>query len=111
MDSFGRELVCKSKVLLTVIKTPGTNGRPIIKLLTQLAFPLLSGVVILQENKAMLQFFSKYKFFGVFLLVLSGIIIAVFYQILKPVERLPVYAPNDVTMELVDSPVLVPAKT
>jgi protein SCO1/2 len=103
MDSFGRELVCKSKVLLTVIKTPGTNGRPIIKLLTQLAFPLLSRVVILHENKAMLQFFSRYKFFGVFLLVLSGIIIAVFYQILKPVERLPVYAPNDVTIELVDS--------
>ena len=53
----------------------------------------------------MLQFFAKYKFFGVFLLILSAIIIYVFYRILEPKRVLPVYAPNDVAMELVDSTV------
>ncbi|PQB05566.1 SCO family protein [Aureitalea marina] len=53
----------------------------------------------------MLQFFAKYKFFGVFLLILSTIIIYVFYRILEPKRVLPVYAPNDVSMELVDSTV------
>lgn len=51
----------------------------------------------------MVKFFSKYKFFGLFLLVLSALIITVFYQILKPRQSLPVYQPNDVTSELVDS--------
>ena len=51
----------------------------------------------------MLRFFAKYKFFGIFLFVLSAIIIAIIYNILKPEERLPVYQPNMVTSELVDS--------
>lgn len=53
--------------------------------------------------KDLIRFFSKYKFFGVFLLVLSAIIIYVFYRILEPKRTLPVYAPNDVSFELVDS--------
>ena len=53
----------------------------------------------------MLQFFAKYKFFGIFMLVLSAIIISIIYQILKPEERLPVYQPDMVNAELVDSTV------
>lgn len=51
----------------------------------------------------MLRFFAKYKFFGIFLFVLSAIIILIIYNILKPQERLPVYQPNMVSNELVDS--------
>ncbi|MEX2349894.1 MAG: SCO family protein, partial [Flavobacteriaceae bacterium] len=51
----------------------------------------------------MLQFFSKYKFFAVVMLVLSAIIIAFIYQALKPTPKLPVYQPNMVNAELVDS--------
>ncbi len=53
----------------------------------------------------MLNFFAKYKFFGIFLFVLSAIIISIIYQILKPEERLPVYQPDMVNYELVDSTV------
>ncbi|QIE59792.1 SCO family protein [Rasiella rasia] len=51
----------------------------------------------------MLQFFSKYKFFLVVLLVLSIIIISVIYSVLKPKEILPVFQPSEVNVELVDS--------
>ena len=51
----------------------------------------------------MLGFFAKYKFFGIFLFVLSAIIVIIIYNILKPQERLPVYQPNMVSNELVDS--------
>lgn len=51
----------------------------------------------------MLRFFAKYKFFGIFLFVLSAIIIMIIYNILKPQERLPVYQPDMVSNELVDS--------
>jgi len=51
----------------------------------------------------MLQFFSKYKFFLVVLTVLSVIIIAAIYSILKPKEVLPVFQPAEVNSELVDS--------
>ncbi|WP_034260182.1 SCO family protein [Altibacter lentus] len=51
----------------------------------------------------MLQFFAKYKFFGVVLLVLSAIIITIIYHILKPTVVLPVYQPSEVNAELVDS--------
>lgn len=51
----------------------------------------------------MLRFFAKYKVFGITLLILSAIIIAVFYQILKPTPVLPVYQPSNVNAELVDS--------
>jgi len=50
-----------------------------------------------------LQFFSKYKFFAVVMLVLSVIIITAIYSILNPKPKLPVYQPNMVNAELVDS--------
>ncbi len=53
----------------------------------------------------MLQFFSKYKFFAVVLFVLSAIIISIIYSILKPNKILPVYEPEMVNTELVDSTV------
>ncbi|WP_343487130.1 SCO family protein [Allomuricauda sp. d1] len=51
----------------------------------------------------MLQFFSKYKFFGLVMVVLSAIIIYLMYQALTPKKRLPVYQPSMVNPELVDS--------
>ncbi len=51
----------------------------------------------------MLQFFSKYKFFAVFMLILSAIIVTAIYQILKPTPKLAVFQPNMVNAELVDS--------
>jgi len=51
----------------------------------------------------MLQFFSKYKFFGIVLLVLSAIIIFSIYQVLEPKKTLKIYQPSDVNVELVDS--------
>lgn len=53
----------------------------------------------------MLQFFAKYKFFGIFLFFLSAIIMTIIYSILKPEERLPVYQPSMVNNELVDTTV------
>ncbi|WP_297705791.1 SCO family protein [uncultured Eudoraea sp.] len=51
----------------------------------------------------MLSFFSKYKFFGIVLLLLSVIIIYLFYNALQPKNVLPVYQPADFNSELVDS--------
>ncbi len=51
----------------------------------------------------MLKFFSKYKFFGIVLLVLSIIIITTIYQVLKPNPKLKVYQPADFNPEVVDS--------
>lgn len=53
----------------------------------------------------MLRFFAKYKFFGIFLFILSAVIVTVIYTILKPERRLPVYQPTMVNLELVDSTV------
>ncbi len=53
----------------------------------------------------MLRFFAKYKFFGIFLFVLSAVIVTVIYSILKPERRLPVYQPTMVNFDLVDSTV------
>lgn len=53
----------------------------------------------------MLQFFAKYKFFGIFLLVLSAVLITIIFSILNPEKRLPVYQPDMVNAELVDSTV------
>lgn len=53
----------------------------------------------------MLQFFSKYKFFAVVMFILSAIIITIIYSILKPNKVLPVYEPEMVNTELVDSTV------
>lgn len=51
----------------------------------------------------MLSFFSKYKLFGLVMLVLSGIIIYLFYTALTPKKKLPIYQPAMVNAELVDS--------
>lgn len=51
----------------------------------------------------MRSFFSKYKLFGLVLLILSGIIITLFYNALKPTKKLPVYQPDDFNPELVDA--------
>jgi protein SCO1/2 len=51
----------------------------------------------------MIQFLSKYKFFAAVMLVLSLIIITLIYQALRPEPKLPVYQPNMVNVELVDS--------
>lgn len=51
----------------------------------------------------MLSFFKKYKFFAIFLFILSAIIVTIIYQILKPEESLKIYQPADVTAELVDT--------
>lgn len=51
----------------------------------------------------MLQFFKAYKKFAIVLLIISIIIISIFYNILKPKKVLPIYQPSMVTAELVDS--------
>jgi protein SCO1/2 len=51
----------------------------------------------------MLSFFKKFKFFGISLLVISVIIISIFYSILKPKRTLPIYQPSQVNFEMVDS--------
>lgn len=53
----------------------------------------------------MLKFFAKYKTFAIVLFILSVIIILCIYTLLKPEERLPVYQPEMVNAELVDSTV------
>lgn len=53
----------------------------------------------------MREFFSKYKRLGLVLLVLSAIIVTLFYNALKPEPSLPVYQPADFNPELVDSTV------
>jgi protein SCO1/2 len=51
----------------------------------------------------MLSFFKKYKFFAISFLILSIIIISIFYSILKPTRVIPIYQPAQVSTELVDS--------
>jgi protein SCO1/2 len=51
----------------------------------------------------MLQFFAKYKFFGIVLAVLSVIIIFIIYSVLKPTPRLQVFQPADFNSEVVDT--------
>lgn len=53
----------------------------------------------------MLRFFAKYKSFAIVLGILSVIIIAVIYQLLKPTPKLPIYQPSMVDSQLVDSTV------
>ena len=53
----------------------------------------------------MLKFFAKYKFFAIVLFVLSAIIISIIYQLLKPAPTLPIYQPDMVNKELVDTTV------
>ncbi|RDY60049.1 SCO family protein [Flagellimonas nanhaiensis] len=51
----------------------------------------------------MRSFFAKYKMFGIVLLILSSIIIVLFYNALQPKKMLPVYQPSMVDQSLVDS--------
>jgi len=51
----------------------------------------------------MLEFFKKYKFFGICLLVLSIVIVSIIYNILDVKKPLPIYQPATVNTELVDS--------
>lgn len=51
----------------------------------------------------MINFFSKFKFFFAVLGALSVIIVFLFYNALKPEQRLPIYQPNMVSATLVDS--------
>lgn len=51
----------------------------------------------------MRSFFAKYRFFGIVLLLLSSVIVFLFYNALRPKEVLPVYQPADFNPELVDS--------
>ena len=53
----------------------------------------------------MLQFFARYKNFAIFFFLLSVIIVFCIYTLLLPEERLPVYQPDMVNAELVDSTV------
>ncbi|MDD2675050.1 MAG: SCO family protein [Flavobacterium sp.] len=58
----------------------------------------------------MSEFFKKYRlFFGVFI-VLSAIILSLFYSALKPKKTLPIFNPADVNPELVDSTVQYKSK-
>ncbi len=51
----------------------------------------------------MLEFFKAYKKFALFFLLLSAVIITVFYNILKVEKVLPVYQPANFEPKLVDS--------
>ena len=51
----------------------------------------------------MIRFFKQLKFFFIALILLSGIIIAVFYNILDVEPPLPIYQPNRIDPSLVDS--------
>lgn len=53
----------------------------------------------------MLKFFAKYKTLAIVLFILSVVIITVIYSILKPEPRLPIYQPDMVNAELVDTTV------
>ena len=53
----------------------------------------------------MLSFFKKYKWFLLIVIVLSAIILTLFYTALKPKKMLPIYNPSMVNPELVDSTV------
>ncbi|MEZ4969899.1 MAG: SCO family protein [Flavobacteriaceae bacterium] len=51
----------------------------------------------------MRSFFAKFKFFGIVLLLVSAVIVFLFYNALQPKKMLPVYQPAMVNFELVDS--------
>jgi len=54
----------------------------------------------------MFKIISNYKWIGVTLLIIGIISITLFYNILKPVERLPIYQPANVNAELVDTTII-----
>tara|TARA_R110000868_G_scaffold349169_1_gene610471 strand:+ start:526 stop:1233 length:708 start_codon:yes stop_codon:yes gene_type:complete len=49
----------------------------------------------------MRSFFAKFKFFGLVLLLISGVIVYLFYNALVPKKILPIYSPAMVNSELV----------
>ncbi|MFX0555822.1 SCO family protein [Maribacter sp. CXY002] len=51
----------------------------------------------------MRSFFKKFRLFGIVLLIISSIIIYLFYNALQPKKTLPVYSPAMVNTELVDA--------
>lgn len=51
----------------------------------------------------MINFFKEYKFFFGTLVLMSSVILALFYDALKPQKKLPIYQPAMVNYELVDS--------
>ena len=53
----------------------------------------------------MLQFFAKFKTLGIVLFVLSVIIVYSIFTLKSPKEKLPVFQPNMVNAELVDTTV------
>jgi protein SCO1 len=53
----------------------------------------------------MIQYFKKYKILLVTLIVLSVVILSLFYYELKPAKFLPIYTPSMVNPELVDTTV------
>lgn len=57
----------------------------------------------LLKSLKMIRFFAKYKWFGVVLILLSAIIISIIYSLKSPEPTLPVFQPNEVNPELVDS--------
>ena len=50
--------------------------------------------------------FSNYKWIGLSIIVWGVISVSLFYSILKPVERLPIYQPASVNSELVDTTIV-----
>ena len=54
----------------------------------------------------MRRFFAKYRLFAIVFSVISAFIIFFIYDALKPEKRLPIYQPNMVNAELVDSTLL-----
>lgn len=53
----------------------------------------------------MRQFFAKYKTLAIVLFILSVIFISIFYSLLKPEKQLPIFQPDMVNVELVDTTV------
>ena len=54
----------------------------------------------------MIGFFSNYKWIGLSIILWGIVSICLFYTILKPIERLPVFQPASVNSELVDTTIL-----
>lgn len=58
----------------------------------------------------MLSFFKEYKFFALFMFILSAIILAIMMNVLTPKKVLPIYQPSMVNYEMVDSTIQYQSK-
>ena len=56
----------------------------------------------MQKKRLMIKFFARYKTFLVIMAIISSVILLLFYDALKPDEKLPVFQPAQVNYELVD---------